>query len=495
MTKVQEQYDLIIIGGGLSATLLCLSILKRTKDFKILVIEKSDQFPQKIGESIIDLTAVFIKSLEVDHLFTEQLHKTGVRFLFNETNSDNLDHIAEFASPTFPGAIKGYHIDRSIIDQKLLDDVEKKGITVYRPATILNSSFKTFNNKLEVNFNGSIKKVKSRWVVDASGRARVIPKQLNWKNKKIGLNTGAIMAHFDNITLNSVWDTKQNNHWDQQAVGLRKFSTTHLMKENCWWWIIRLNDKRTSVGVVFDKNKVTFDNYEAFFQEQIDKDVQLKLMTKGATKGKVNYVENVPFVSDQLYSKGIALIGESGAFLDPFISPGLEMIGQQTIWLSELLVEDKKTGIFNSKEWKHYSKLFYKSYDSRLSIYKAAYEFMHSYDLFRLWLMQGNFIYFFKVVYPSVLFKSRIKYPLSFNFVEKTAVKYFSWRLNKINLKRKKEIRFSSYKENTLSYSGVKVPKNILLFPFVLFTLFFKSLWTYFSLEFTELKFKFKNSN
>ena len=114
MEERQCKFDLIIIGGGISATLLCLSIYKRDPEFKILIIEKSIQFPQKIGESVVDLTAVFLKSLNIDHLLTDQTHKTGVRFLFNELNSSDLSDIAEFASPTLPGAVKGYHLNRSV---------------------------------------------------------------------------------------------------------------------------------------------------------------------------------------------------------------------------------------------------------------------------------------------------------------------------------------------------------------------------------------------
>lgn len=223
MNEETKQFDLIIIGGGISATLLCLSIFKRTKDFNILIIEKSDRFSQKVGESVVDLTAVFLKSLEIDHLLTEQVHKTGVRFLFNETNSSDLGDVAEFASPTLPGAIKGYHLNRSVVDQKLLEEVQQKGVTVYRPAEIVATSFKEFENKLNVRVEDQIKHVQSKWVVDATGRGRFVAKKLNWNNKPIGLNTGAIMAHFQNIAPSAEWDTCKNHYWDGKAVGLRDF--------------------------------------------------------------------------------------------------------------------------------------------------------------------------------------------------------------------------------------------------------------------------------
>ena len=488
----REIYDLIIIGGGISATFLCLSIYKLNPDFNILIIEKSESFPQKVGESLVDLTAIYVKSLDIDHILEKHTKKTGVRFLFNESNRKDLSGLAEFASPTFPGLITGYHLDRSLFDQQLLNEVISKGARVYRPAEIEKASFGEFLNELDIQTGDEIRYVQSRWVVDATGRSRFIPQKLNWKDKKIKLNTGAIMAHFTNIGADELWDTPENKYWDSRSIGLRKFSTTHLMRKHSWWWIIRLNDTITSIGVVFDKNKIQFDDHESFFIQQIEQDAQLSLMTQHAQRGKIRYVEHIPYVCEKLYAKGIALIGESGAFLDPLISPGIELIGQQTIWLAELFTKEKDTGKFNQSAWDKYSKTFSQAYQSRLKIYELAYDFMHSYDLFSLWLKQGNFIYFGKVVYPAIVFKRQLKAPLRFNVIEHFAIKYFKLRLGKIARKRAIQNRISHTHPHEISYSGVRVP-NDLRFLFMPIYLLFKAVWAYLMLEWKELRSTLKN--
>ena len=45
-------------------------------------------------------------------------------------NASLLADIAEFASPTFPGRIKAYHLDRKRLYQDLLEEVEKRGVYV-----------------------------------------------------------------------------------------------------------------------------------------------------------------------------------------------------------------------------------------------------------------------------------------------------------------------------------------------------------------------------
>jgi hypothetical protein len=170
-------------------------------------------------------------------------------------------------APTFSGLIKGYHLNRSVFDEQMLDEVKSKGVAVLRPATIVIASFSAFNNELEVE--GKTIRVQSKWLIDTSGRARYIANTLNWNDQKIELNTGSIMAHFKHIAPAELWDTPKNEHWDTCSIGLRKFSTTHLMRKNSWWWIIRLDDVNTSIGVVFDKNKVQFDTYESYLKLEV----------------------------------------------------------------------------------------------------------------------------------------------------------------------------------------------------------------------------------
>ncbi|MDW3649846.1 MAG: tryptophan 7-halogenase [Bacteroidia bacterium] len=492
MKEKREIYDMIIIGGGLAASFLSLSIFKRNPDFRILIIEKTEYFPQKIGESLLDIAALFVKSLDIDHILSRHTAKSGIRFLFNENKSSDLSQIAEFASPTFPGLIKGYHLDRKLFDQDILDEVDRKGAQIYRPAQILRFSHEDFKNELDLEVAGEFKKVQAKWLVDATGRHRYIPNELKWEDRKIGLNTGAIMAHFKNIAPTEIWDTPQNEYWDTASIGLRKFSTTHLMRKHCWWWIIRLDEERTSIGVVFDKHKVDFEDPQAFFLQQIQEDPQLSLMTEGAERGKIRHIEHLPYVSKHLYSKGIALLGESGAFLDPFVSPGIELIGQQCIFLSELLCQEKESNRFDAKAWKSYEGIFQHAYTSRLRIYEEAYQFMDSYELFTNWLMQGNFMYFVRVVYPAVIFPHRLRLPLRFNLMERVALNYFSQRFKKIYEQRKQQNRQLVYPPNSLKYSGVRLTRGprFLLTPIILFA---KILGGYLKLELKELNYLFKS--
>ncbi len=487
MDNSKAQYDLILIGGGASASFLALQILKKNPDFRIAILEKEASFPPKLGESIVDQTALFLKSLALEHLLEKHAIKTGVRFLFNESNSKEIQDVAEFASPTLPGYIKAYHLNRPVFDEDLLQTCIERGAIVYRPAEIIRSIFKPFYNELEIEVDGTRATIASKWCVDATGRARYFHKELGWKDLKINLNTGAITAHFHGVSDPSEWDTARNDYWETQSIGSRAFSTTHLMRKNAWWWIIKLDEKTTSIGMVFDKNRISFEDPKSYFEAQFETDAQLKALTKNANHGPVRHVEQIAYVSEKLFAKGQAVIGDSGAFIDPLISPGLELIGQQSIWLTELLITDLDSNEYKEDAWKKYEKTFLKAYQSRLLIYENAYPLMDSFDLFSAWLRQGNFVYFGFIVYPTVLFKSRLKYPLRFNFLERTALLYFARRFYKIHQRRTAQHRISSTSKNTITYSGVRVPKypRLLLMPF---SLFFRAIFAYFRVEWIEFR-------
>jgi flavin-dependent dehydrogenase len=485
-SREELTYDLILIGGGISATFLCLDIFKKDPNFKILIIENSTEFAQKVGESVVDITALILERKGIGHLLNSQTTKSGIRFLFNEQKSKDISDLAEFASPTLHGRIKGYHLDRKKLDQDLLDEVERRGVKVLRPAEVKHVEKIGSVNHVSIQYLGESVNVASRWIVDASGRARFMAKKMNWADKKIGLQTASIMTHFRNIQPNKVWDTPDDSYWEKNAIAPRKYSTTHIMRPNSWWWIIRLDETTTSIGVMYDKNKVNVESPEDYFLHQIKNDPELSKMTDGAEMSTVRYLEQVPYVCEKMYDEGVALIGDSGAFMDPLFSPGLELIGQQCLWVSELLVREKESGTFDQRSWKKYETNFFKAYDTRLLMYKYAYGIMGSYDLFTTWTKLGNFVYLGTTVYPAVVFKKRLRIPLQFSIIEKIGVKLIGARLNKIYENRLQQHRFSNTKKHHLEYSGFHVPWGI-KFLYKPLLLLGKAIRGYVSLELNEL--------
>jgi len=109
--------------------------------------------------------------------------------------------------------------------------------------------------------------------------------------------------------------------------------------------------------------------------------------------------------------------------------------------------------------------------------------------------MQGNYFYFSTVVYPAIVFKRFLKWPMNFNVLESAVLKFFESRLNKIHNRRIEQNRTSKTAKNAIEYSGVRVPSNILLFMLMPIYLLSKSSLAYLKLEAEELSYRLKSNS
>jgi flavin-dependent dehydrogenase len=487
----KKEFDIVILGGGIASTLLTISLLKKSPNFKILIIEKASEFPVKVGESTSDITALFLRRLGIDDILKQHVKKTGLRFLFNESGGKEIEDVSEFSSPTFPGPNNGFQFDRKKFDEQLLKEAEKLGATVFRPATIRSFNFESFKTELKVSFNEEDIEVSSRWFIDASGRSRYINKELNWEDAKTVLNTTAVFAHFSETAAIADWNIPEHQYWKDYAVGHGSDSTIHFMTDYGWWWLIKIDDKTTSIGFVFDKDELNVENVEAHFLNEIKNNPQLNSICEGSSKSKPTVIDKVAYQTKEFVKDGIILLGDSAAFVDPMVSPGIEMICQQIANLEDLLYTDVIEKQYQPKKWVQYNKKFSKGYSDRMEIYKKGYQYMGSYDLMANWLQAGLFAYFGLFVFGAYIFPNRIKKPFTINKIDRIGFKFFLWRLNSIKKKRKQQNRTSKLKPSAVTYSGFSYPKGLLVYG-IPFKMFFKFVGRYLRLELKEFSYLFR---
>jgi flavin-dependent dehydrogenase len=477
-----NKFDLIILGGGISGSLMGISLMNKNSNLKVAIIEKNIEFPQKIGESTSDITTLFFRSLSIDDILKSNSRKAGLRFLFNETQSSNFKDVSEFSSPTLKSSISGYHLNRKEFDEALLKEAEKRGCTVFRPAEVVSSKINPFSYEFGIVYKQTKLMLSAERMLDSTGRARFLKNKLNWKDLKVNLNTSAISAHFKNLDISKTSSEKVESYWDKNAIGDISFSTTHFMRDHSWWWLIRIDENTHSLGFVFDRTKFSHQDPQEFYEKQLKGDSDLAFLTKHSAAENLQYWSDLAYCSEKLFEDGAAVIGDSGAFSDPFISPGLELICQQVMWLTDLYENDIKNQKFHKKAWLRYERIFLESYSTRNAIYKQWYGIMKYYDLMTCWLMLSSFIYFSFHVNASQIFKSRLKYPIRLSPLSRLGFKFFSRRINLIASKRKNNLNSNGIKQGQISYSNVRIVSGFQSFK-LFFVLFLNWLKNYFSIE------------
>ena len=171
----------------------------------------------------------------------------------------------------------------------------------------------------------------SRWVVDASGRAGLLRRQLGLKRE---VTHGANAVWFRVNTRVKVDDWSDDPAWRARVpTGERWLSTNHLMGKGYWTWLIPLGSGSTSIGIVADEAIHPFAPINRF-ERAMDWLREFEPQCARAIEAlPANALED--FLALQHFAHGCArvfsadgwaLVGEAGVFTDPFYSPGSDFI-------------------------------------------------------------------------------------------------------------------------------------------------------------------------
>lgn len=348
------EFDVAILGGGLAGLTLARQLLMQRPETRIAVIEKRefpvDETTCKVGESTVEIGAhYFGEVLQLKkHLTDDQLPKFGLRFFFRDAYQ-SLSEATEVGGSEFFSA-PSYQVDRGRLENYLAEEDAQMGATLFggaktKSVTLAEGGDVAAGHEVAFVQNNEEKTIRSRWVVDASGRAAVLKRKLGL-SEDLGHEVNAAWFRIDENIQIDRWSDDQE--W-QSLIGKvprRWLSTNHLMGEGYWVWLIPLATGSTSVGIVadprihklstfnsFEKSMAWLEEFEPDCFDSIDPHrdkVQDFLAMKNLAKG-----------SRQVFSADRwALVGEAGVFLDPFYSPGSDFIAIGNTMVAKMIMED-----------------------------------------------------------------------------------------------------------------------------------------------------------
>ena len=81
---MQSDYDVVIIGGAFSGAAAGLLLKRKRPELRVLIVEKSEVFDRKVGESTTEVSSCFMTRVLglSTYLGHEQLAKQGLRMWF-----------------------------------------------------------------------------------------------------------------------------------------------------------------------------------------------------------------------------------------------------------------------------------------------------------------------------------------------------------------------------------------------------------------------------
>lgn len=298
-------YDVLIIGAGPSGSIASAILHKENLD--ILCIEK-DNFPRfVIGESLLPNCMTYLQEAG----FLEAVESSGYQYKNGAAFSyKNKYTYFDFCDKSTNGFGTTFQVKRADFDKLLVDEAIKQGVNVRFNTAVIDVEFK--QDYVDVLLNNN-EKIRTKFIIDASGYGRVLPRLLNLEIKS---ELSAKKAYFTHIV-----DNINEPLYDRNKILI----TTHPDNKQVWFWLIPFIDGTCSVGVVGEDRflDLNLNDKDILIKHVYDTPMLSRLLKNAKwtkdVKTICEYSKNV----SSLYGDRFILLGNAGEFLDPVFSSGV----------------------------------------------------------------------------------------------------------------------------------------------------------------------------
>jgi len=333
-----------ILGGGMAGGLLARQLSRALPDLTIGLFERSEERPWKVGESTVELASnYFLRRLGLSsYLYEHQLPKNGLRFFFDRPQLDTpLEQMSEIGSESLPYH-PSFQVDRSTLDADLRAMNAEAGVRVRTGVRVskLRLGRGGEPHRFVASDGSDTVEYQARWLVDASGRARLVSKQQELGVRESALPNTAVWGRFDGVA--DLDDLGDRAFRERVRHTSRRLSTVHFVHPGYWIWFIPLRGGITSVGVVGDQavcdpSLRTEEGFWAFLRRHR----AASSLLDGAKMLDLGAYTHLAYRTRRFFSGDrIGCTGEAACFVDPFYSPGADFIALENDMICDLVARD-----------------------------------------------------------------------------------------------------------------------------------------------------------
>lgn len=398
----QRVFDVIIIGGALAGASSAILLLRERPQLRILVVEKSAAFTRRVGEATVELSAYFFGRVIglTQYLNDAHLVKQGMRFWFANGQARSLEECSEIGGG-YLARVPAYQVDRSTLDEEVLRRAQALGAEVVRPASVQKVELVSGGQQVVTLRRGEQTETASaRWVIDASGCAALLSRQNGWFRSNTAHPTTAVWARWRGV---KDWDSfelaQKFPKFSMACHGTRATATNHFTGHGWWAWCIPLKGGDVSVGIVFDQRLVEWPEEGSLGQRLKDFLLQHTaarelLQDAHWLEGDVHWRKQLPYSSALYAGDGFVLVGDAGAFIDPFYSPGMDWLSFTVTRATEMILAQQR-GESMARLVYRFNRDFTRSHTRWFdAVYLNKYEYLGDYELMRLaFLLDLGFYY------------------------------------------------------------------------------------------------------
>lgn len=298
---------MIITGGGPSGA--TAGIILARAGLRVLIIEKA-QFPRfQIGESFLPATFTLMKKLGLIEKLRALPHTVKLGAEFGMANSLDTT-LVRFSLKLAGESLETFNIARADFDHMMLTAAAEAGAKIMQPVGVRAIERLADDDVALVTDDGQTHT--ARYLIDASGHGTLVGRHLGTRRMLHDqhLQKAAYFNHFEGV---------------HRLEGDLDGHPTIAVCDEGWFWIIPLNAKVTSVGMVMDPKQVRRVGIPAdqMLQWGIARCPLVASRMKNAIGPTTNLVRSdFSFRCDPFAGPGHFLVGDAAMFLDPVFSTG-----------------------------------------------------------------------------------------------------------------------------------------------------------------------------
>ncbi|WP_322753874.1 NAD(P)/FAD-dependent oxidoreductase [Frankia sp. Cas3] len=376
-TMEETRTEVVVVGAGMVGLLAALGLAKRGMDVTVIDDVVNQKPSYKVGESFLVSTGVPRIIGELDEFLNDECFvKLGVWFTYGVQGQREfrpksewvVAAMSEFTLREMPNDFRDHYLYKSaknklafralVVDQQICrpdtEDLLRKSVYSRHNIRFLDAARVTGVEIAQTDTDAHLVtwtdhsaktqgSVHARWVIDCSGRTRMLASKLGHRAESRVLNDGfqttALWGQFAGIT-DEMFEPVWRYTTEDGTSTRRDLYTLHLWGDGHWIWVIRLSGGRVSVGITYDQKKLpkNGDPKDRFFAALAEYPVFNGVL------GRENLLEfrmyrNVQHVTDTfVHSRRYAMLGDASSIIDAYYSQGL---GQsfQTMWHVSNIIE------------------------------------------------------------------------------------------------------------------------------------------------------------
>jgi len=305
-----ELCDVVVIGGGPAGSTAAALLARR--GHKVIALEKAHHPRFHIGESLLPMNLPLFERLGVlDKVRALGVFKAGADFEADNPRGYNTFAFSRAIGTSPPHA---YQVWRQDFDQMLYQHARECGADAregHEVTAMEQHGARDFRLDVRTDDGGGYC-IRSRYVIDASGRDAFLSARKKLRRKDRGHQSAAIFGHFRGA--------ERRAGEDAGNISIYGF-------EHGWMWMIPLPGDVMSVGAVCRPEylKQRKGRTQGFLLDTLKGSPALWRRVERADLigNQVHVTGNYSYDSTRMGGAGWVLIGDAFAFLDPVFSSGV----------------------------------------------------------------------------------------------------------------------------------------------------------------------------